>query len=307
MTSQTAAFIGVDWGTSNGRFMLIDDQDAVIEQRKTPGIGQIKGVEAVEEIGFETIADWIGRDRDLPVLMAGMVGSNIGWQMAGYAAVPASIDDVLNAVHHFEARGTRFSIVPGLSGDRMDGLPDVMRGEEIQIFGAADRRETLICLPGTHSKWVVCENQKVTGFHTALTGELLDILGQNSILLNPKRPVKAAPGQMFDAAVTAARGQAGLESLLFTVRSQQISEALSAEEADSYLAGLVIASEIDSARALYGRDKFHSQRVQLIGASALTNLYAAALMQFGVESDQIEGDQASLSGLCKIHRKLHRV
>jgi 2-dehydro-3-deoxygalactonokinase len=36
-------------------------------------------------------------------------------------------------------------------------VPDVMRGEEVQVFGAIDlldARDGLFVLPGTHSKWV---------------------------------------------------------------------------------------------------------------------------------------------------------
>jgi 2-dehydro-3-deoxygalactonokinase len=175
-----------------------------------------------------------------------------------------------------------------------------MRGEEIQIFGSVVGEEALICLPGTHSKWVQIAGGAVTAFHSAHTGELLDILGRHSILLNPKRPVAAKPDAAFVDGVEVARASvAGLESLLFTVRSRQIADTLKPEDADSYLAGLTIGCEIKSALALYGAP---SVAITLIGSPHLAALYAAALACFGAVSNVIDGDAASLSGLMKLHK-----
>ena len=53
-----------------------------------------------------------------------------------------------------------------------------MRGEETQILGALTldptlrRGRRLLCLPGTHTKWVLLEDGIMCEFLTALTGEL---------------------------------------------------------------------------------------------------------------------------------------
>jgi 2-dehydro-3-deoxygalactonokinase len=297
--SEAAAFIGVDWGTSNARFLLIAGNGSIIEHRCGPGIGQIDGADAIENICFDAIADWIAYGPQLPVIMAGMVGSNIGWHMAGYADTPTTLEDIASGMLTFEARGTHFSIAPGLATTRSDGLPDVMRGEEVQIFGSVADGDALVCLPGTHSKWACVCGGTVTDFHTAPTGELLDIIGRHSILLNPKRPVAAMPDAAFLEGVEVARNsKTGLESLLFTVRSRQIAQTLKAEAADSYLAGLVIGCEIKSALALYGAQ---SVVVRLVGTPQLTRLYAVALACFGAAAQQTDGNMASLSGLIKLY------
>jgi 2-dehydro-3-deoxygalactonokinase len=298
--SEAAAFIGVDWGTSNARFLLIACNGSIIEHRGGPGIGQIDGVDAIENICFDAIADWIAYNPQLPVIMAGMVGSNIGWHMAGYADTPATLEDIASGMLTFEARGTHFSIAPGLATTRSDGLPDVMRGEEVQIFGSVADGDALVCLPGTHSKWARVSGGAVTAFHTAPTGELLDIIGRHSILLNPKRPVAAMPDAAFLEGVEIARDSiAGLESLLFTVRSRQIMHDLKAEAADSYLAGLVMGCEIKSALVLYGAQQ---SAIMLVGSPQLTKLYAAALDCFAATTQQTGGDAASLCGLIKLYQ-----
>jgi 2-dehydro-3-deoxygalactonokinase len=302
------AFIGVDWGNSNGRFYLIADDATVIEQRSAPGIAKLDGIDAIEQACFNVIADWVAAYPALPVIMVGAVGSNIGWHMARYAATPATLNDVAANMLTFSARNVAFQIAPGLSTTRHDGLPDVLRSEEIQIFacahnGATDE-ERLICLPGTHSKWAQVSDGAVTAFHSAHTGELLDIIGRYSILLAPKRPVSALPNAAFIEGIAISRDSIlGLESLLFTVRSRQIQHALSADAADSYLAGLVIGCEVKSALALYGNES----AVMLIGSPHLTALYAAALSEFGVSASQHDGDAASVSGLCKLYHAVQEM
>jgi 2-dehydro-3-deoxygalactonokinase len=297
-------FIGVDWGNSNARFFLVAEDGSLMAMRSGPGIGQIEGAAAIENICFDIIGDWLEQHPALSVMMVGAVGSNIGWQSAGYANTPATLMDMAAGVHAFHAREVNFMVAPGVATIRIDGLPDVMRSEEIQIFGSVTSKEALVCLPGTHSKWVQVSDGAVTTFHTAHTGELLDILGRHGILLNPKRPVTAKPDASFVEGVEIARASiAGLETLLFTVRSRQIAGALKAEDADSYLAGLAIGFEIKSALSLYGAP---TAAITLIGSQQLTALYEAALTCFGVAAQQVDGDAASLSGLFKLYQA-HRL
>ena len=292
---RSAAFIGVDWGTSNARFMLVDGDGTLIEDHSGPGISRLGGAAAIEAACFESLSGW----PRLPVVMAGMVGANIGWRLAPYAKTPASAD-CTNALR-FDARGWSFAILPGVETVRADGFPDVMRGEETQIFGGIGNDSALVCLPGTHSKWAVVTGGAITAFHTAMTGELLDIIGRNSILLNPKRAPVAQTDAIFLEGIVATKNSGlGLETLLFSVRSRQIADSLSAEAADSYLAGLCIGADIRSALALHS----DARSVALIGAPSLTALYASALATFGIPSRQIDGREAVLAGLTQAYREI---
>ena len=299
--TERPAFIGVDWGTSNARFMLITRNGVVLDEKQGVGIGRIDDAKRIESICFDTVKPWLSAGADVPILMAGMVGSNIGWRTAGYVGTPASFDDLAADITRFEARGTFCAIVPGVETIRHDGAADVMRGEETQIFGVADGGDQLFCLPGTHSKWAKVSGGSITGFHTAQTGELLDVIGQHSILLNPRRPVSAQVGAAFQSGVDRVRTSVlGLESLMFTVRSQQISGVLPAAQADSYFAGIAIGCEIRSALALYSAPV----RLTLVGSANLTALYASALQTFGWESERIDGRTASVAGLTKIAQRM---
>ncbi len=294
------AFIAIDWGTSNARFALMDEAGQMLAEKPGPGIAKIDGANAIESVCFEAIGDWITLHPGLPVLMAGMVGSNIGWREAAYVETPAASEAILSAANLFEARGTKFAILPGVKTKRRgDGLPDLMRGEETQILGMA--HDGLLCLPGTHSKWARVSGDIIEQFHTAQTGELLELIGKHSILLNPRRSPAAMVGPAFsDGVKTASANALGLESSLFTVRSRQVAGDLLAENADSYLAGLVIGAEIRSALAVYD----DVETVQLTGSPSLTALYAAALEMTGKRSMQMDGQSASLAGLTKAYQDI---
>lgn len=290
-----AAFVGVDWGTTNARFMLVGASGALIKERNGPGIAQLDGASAIESACFDALAGW----PIVPIVMAGMVGSNIGWALTPYAKTPAKPTSA-NAVC-FDASGRKFVILPGVETIRPEGGPDYMRGEETQIFGGIGRDTALACLPGTHSKWAVIADGVITGFHTAMTGELLDLMSRNSILLTPKRAPDAQPDDVFLGGVSAIRGSAlGLETLIFTVRSRQIAGSLSTQAADGYLAGLCIGADIRSALMMHPK----ARSVTLIGSPALTALYAAALAIFGIPSRQIDGRDAALAGLTKAYREI---
>ncbi len=288
-------FVGVDWGTSQARFMLVDASGQITDERSGPGIGRLDGPAAAEAACFDELGHWPRQ----PVVMTGAIGSNIGWHLAPYQMTPATADT--RAALRFDARGWQFALLPGVKTLRADGFPDVMRGEETQIFGGIGDEDALVCLPGTHCKWAVVAGGAITGFHTAMTGELLNLIGCNSVLLNPKCAPIAHADAVFAEGVAAIRdSRLGLETQLFTTRSRQIAGTLTAQAAPGYLAGLCIGADIRSALCLHP----DARSVTLIGAPQLTALYASALAAFGIVSRQIDGRDAVLKGLVAAHREI---
>ena len=166
-----ARFVGVDWGTTNRRVYVVEDGAVTHTERDD------HGVTAVASGGFDAeIAGLRRRFGDLPMLLAGMVGSTAGWQPAPYVPVPAGLDALAANLLWADART---AIVPGLS--LLDGRrADVMRGEEVQLLGAAAAAmvpaDALLVQPGTHCKWVEMERGEVARFTTAMNGELFAML-----------------------------------------------------------------------------------------------------------------------------------
>ena len=76
-------------------------------------------------------------------------------------------------------------ILPGVCLQPVGARRDVMRGEEVQVFGAlaeSGQNDATLCLPGIHNKWVRVEGGHLTDFVMALTGEVYSVMCDHSIL-----------------------------------------------------------------------------------------------------------------------------
>ncbi|MGH6639408.1 MAG: 2-dehydro-3-deoxygalactonokinase, partial [Polaromonas sp.] len=172
--------LAVDWGSSSLRGALIEADGRVLEERSfARGILTVVAGEfpAVFESCF---GDWMAPGT--LCLISGMAGSQQGWREAPYCACPAGFDAIAARLEWLQPG--RIAIVPGLTVDR-GGVPDVMRGEETQVFGALQLLgldHARLVLPGTHSKWVTVADRRVTDFSTWMTGEFYALLRQHSML-----------------------------------------------------------------------------------------------------------------------------
>jgi 2-dehydro-3-deoxygalactonokinase len=281
--------IAVDWGTSSLRGARLDEAGRVIEEKSAP-----LGILNVPNGDFAGVFDSLFSDWMKPVgsicLISGMAGSRQGWVEAPYVACPAGPEELGRHLHWIEPG--RIALVPGLSVERGE-MPDVMRGEEVQIFGAmrlAGLTEGLFVLPGTHSKWATVRDGRVTGFRTCMTGEFYGLLSQHSILartLDAEAPFDEA---MFLRGVTRAGDGNGLLHDAFGVRALALFGRLSPAESASYLSGLLIGEELQV------QDLPAGCEVVAIGAPALTARYALALKQKGIKVRSF-GTEATWAGL----------
>jgi 2-dehydro-3-deoxygalactonokinase len=298
-----AAFIAGDWGTTHLRLYLCDRQGKVLESKVGQGVASVQG--PVEGAFSDLVDGWQGRGGKLPAVLSGMVGSTIGWREAPYVACPARLDSIAGKSLRFESGGRAIAIAPGLSCQNRLQAPDMMRGEETQILGAIHCDPSLaagrhlLCLPGTHTKWVLLKDGVVEQFQTALAGELFDILRRHSILVNADGPVELAGSDAFAKALDQSRHfpDAELSHLLFEVRSRQLRGDLKREDAAAYLSGLIIGQDVSGAKRLFQMELAGAGPVVVIGSSKLGALYAQALKAHDFVPCQLDGEAASLAGL----------
>ena len=289
-TPAVPRLVALDWGTTSLRAYLLGDRGIVLERRAEP-LGILRVPERDFGAVFEAItSEWRARYPALPSIASGMIGSKQGWIEAPYEDVPADVDSVARALVRVPHGGPL--IVPGLA--QRGGAPDVMRGEETQLFGAMAESGALIdggvaVLPGTHSKWARIAHGRVEGFTTYLTGELFEVLSRHSILgrLAGDGRADVASGTAFLGGVRHARDVAGgLASLVFSARSTVLVGDLPAEDRLEHLSGSLIGDEIRAGLAAGDRPRV------LIGEPALCGRYAAAFGEFGVAGLEILGDTA---------------
>lgn len=302
----TAPFIAVDWGTSQMRAMLVNavEPSHAAGQPRVPtvrgrGIGKLKGTPADEL--FEAVASWASDLPGVPLLLGGMAGSNMGLREAAYVPTPVAPVELVQHVLAFELHGHPISIVPGLSGRNSLGLPDTMRGEEVQILGWIEELSTealpsrLLCLPGTHTKWALVEEGRVGTFTTSLTGELYDLLALQSVLVPPgQRNVGQWDSAAFERGVVLARDNAEhLPHLLFSARARKLIPDHDYGDAASYLSGLLIGADVHAALRSFDAEALP---IEIIGSSLLCERFALTLEIFGYGSVCHEGDAAALAG-----------
>ncbi|MEO8145170.1 MAG: 2-dehydro-3-deoxygalactonokinase [Betaproteobacteria bacterium] len=300
----TPSLIALDWGTSSLRGYLLGESGEVLQSRHAE-----RGILKVADGAFvqtylEFCADWLTRYGDLPAIASGMIGSKQGWKEAPYVAAPASLGQVAVALTKVDIPGYRpLHIVPGVSYRDVRGLPDVMRGEETQLFGAlagGDGTRRSFVLPGTHSKWAVAGPSGIERFSTFMTGEVFAVLRAHSILgrLMPATSVVAVDdGFRCGADASLRGGGGGLLNRLFSTRTLGLFNDVLAAELASYLSGLLIGEEIFAARSAGLLDA--ASAVGIIADAALADFYRVVLEMADVRSVVLPADLAA-GGLWRI-------
>jgi 2-dehydro-3-deoxygalactonokinase len=296
------ALIAIDWGSSSFRAYLMSAEGEILDEvASADGVGGV-AAGAYPATLERLIGRWLAGPA-LPVIASGMVGSRHGWREAPYVALPAGPSEVASHLIEVEAGGRRVAIAPGLSYVDEAGQPDVIRGEETEIFGIADAGASLIVLPGSHSKWARIEGGRVAAFKTYVTGELFAALRDHTVAGAFARAAPAKPpGKAFalgverGAAAAACEGKSGLLGLMFGARALPLMGALDADDAGEYLSGLLIGAEIGEGRRLYPGEEPH-----LAGGEALVARYLKAFEALGLPA-RAAPPRAAARGLFRIAR-----
>ena len=290
--------IAVDWGTSSLRVYVVGDKGDVLETLERP-----QGILAVTDQRFEAalkeaLALLAGHTEEVPILLSGMIGSRQGWIEAPYVKCPASINDLAAQTVSVEnALGRTIKLVPGLETRSSTGCPDVIRGEETQIFGALAALKIdqgRFVLPGTHSKWVTVSGRQIESFQTYMTGEVFSVLKEHTIL--GRMMVEPGNDTAFERGVAASTqdGSPGrLLNQIFSTRTLGLFGEVADEEAASYLSGLLIGSEIrDGARD-------HKGLLYIMAGSTLSDRYVRAAQALSLQTKAIE-PESIVQGHCSI-------
>jgi 2-dehydro-3-deoxygalactonokinase len=280
--------LAIDWGTTGFRAYRLDGDGRILESRSAEA-----GILSVKDGAFPAVleahaGDWIAAG-ETPIVMSGMIGSRQGWLEAPYAACPAGLAEIAAGVRKVAWNGREAWIAPGVSCRDAAGVPDVMRGEEMQILGALGQlgpgRHT-VCLPGTHSKWVEVGDDRILNLATHMTGEAFAVLKAHSILGRMMKDGPADAGA-FEDGVRRSGEAGGLLHHLFGVRARTLFGELADAASASYLSGLLIGHEIRSARN-------GASVVHLLGTTQLGEAYRRAFAALGMVSITLDPDSVTI-------------
>lgn len=254
-----STFISCDWGTSHFRLRLVDRgrMRIVAEHTSDQGIQSLAlehpqiearrpAMSAVLRSGIDALG--VSDQSQIAVVISGMASSTLGWQSLPYATSPARLDGSTLEYLDFDIDGRRVRLISGLQSTY-----DVMRGEEIELVGlfagagmteaAAD---SVVILPGTHSKHVQIRERAIVDFTTYLTGELFQLLSTRSTL-------RATGETQFDAAAfqegLAASQNPGMSAALFRTRSRTLLGQFAPAHSMAYLSGVLIGAEFSTLKS----------------------------------------------------------
>lgn len=287
-------WIGADWGSSNLRVYGFDDVGGLVcEARSDMGASRLSQV-AFEPALMDLIADWLLPERAYQVIICGMAGAREGWAEAGYAHVPCAPLSAKFAPAKSQNPRLDVRLISGLA---QTNPADVMRGEETQIAGYLSLHpefDGVLCLPGTHTKWVHISAGEVVSFQTVMTGDLFAAISMHSVLhhsLQDDGSPQDEPG--FVAAVSDAIARPErLAAALFTIRAEGLLNGLAAGQANARLSGLLIGAELATTRPYW-----LGQNVVLIGDAGLSARYDTALRAQGALPTIEDADEMTRQGL----------
>lgn len=305
-TALKPTWIAADWGTTHLRlWAMAADGQTLANKHSTAGMGKLQAHQ-YEGVLLGLVSEWLSEGDCLPVLICGAAGARQGWQEAPYMSLPLTLPYPAQPIRVTTADPRiAVHILPGLK--QLDP-PDVMRGEETQIAGFCAENPTfsgVLVLPGTHSKWVQIHASRVQATATCLSGELFQLLAEQSLLRHSVGSHEAGHDGVqaeFETAFLMALEQpAGFSERLFAIRAAHLLNNTPAAIARAHLSANVLALEMAAMRERFLRIR---PAIALIGSPTLVTLYAQALHLAGYPASQHSGDTLVLAGLRAAYQTL---
>jgi len=302
MTSE-AFCAAIDWGSTNLRIRLLDRQGNVINTF-TSSEGLINLPDRDFNGTLEGRLAELGADAELPVVICGMAGSRQGWLEVPYLQIPAGLGEIPKASLKVEKASRPVHILPGLS--QIAPSADVMRGEETQLLGLTLEREIdgIVCMPGTHSKWVLMKAGGIERFSTFMTGEVYALLVKHSLL---RFSVDEATDALWERPAFSEAVQEVMEhperfgAALFGIRADGLLKDVGQADATARLSGLCVGMELAGA----GDYLKESGTVEVVASGVHAELYRKAFELLGFPHNITDASEASRKGLYSAARQIY--
>lgn len=297
----TPDWIAADWGTTNLRVWGLSSEGAVV-----CAASSAKGMSKLDPSEFELallelIGSWLAEKAGTLVVACGMVGARQGWVEVPYQQAPCA--PLAKEIVYAAVRDARLRVAILAGVSQMTPHPDVMRGEETQIAGLLLERpgyEGVVCLPGTHTKWVRIHAGAILRFQTFMTGELFELLRVHSVLRHSIDSTSWDNDEFASAVGAAFARPESVAARLFGIRAGSLLAVLESRAANARLSGILIGAELAAAAS----DFWSGQEITIIGAARQAEIYAAALRALDRESTIVDGTHVTLAGLKSAYGKI---
>jgi 2-dehydro-3-deoxygalactonokinase len=296
--SASRGWIGVDWGIAALRAWAFDPDGAVRAEAASETGALTLAPDEFEPTLLGLIGCWLG-ETPVDVVVCGMAGAREGWAQADYAAVPCPPD--AGAAVRAPSGDPRLRAWL-LAGLRQDRPADVMRGEETALTGLLIHEadfDGVACLPGFHTKWAHVSAGEVVSFESYMTGEIIALLMQSSILARTVGDEGWEEEEFLEAVEDALARPDRVAARLFRLRAAALIDDLDPVWARSRLWGMLIGAELAAAKPYWlGRE------VVLIGEAELAGAYRDALAIAGLGARLADADTMTRDGLGRRRERL---
>ena len=282
-------WIAIDWGTTNFRAWFIKNDKVLKEVVKSNGIKNIPN-KNFEDTLIKNLNIPKNISSKIKIISCGMIGSKQGWLNSGYEKNLHLKKNNLVKVKT-KNKYLDFYIVKGLS---QNNPYDVIRGEETQVLGYLQNNKNfsgIICLPGTHSKWIKISNGKIIKFKTYMTGELFEIISNNSILSHSITDKKINIKVFKNSVLLSQKKNFNFFDNLFEFRSRTLlskKKYYPKSELIAYLIGNEIKSNINNTK---------DTKVIIIGSKYNSKLYSQAMQVLKIKNTIVDSKDITIAGL----------
>ena len=291
-------WIAVDWGTSSFRAYLIEN-DKVSDRIETKDGMKFIDNNSFEKTFISLIENWLVDNQTIDVLASGMVGARQGWVEAPYQETPCDLNNVKFILPILNDNRVALKIFSGIS--QID-QPDVMRGEETQVAGFFYENPDFvgsICLPGTHTKWIKVKDRSVEKFQTFMTGELFEVISQNTVLMHSVKSNMTDQEEILKSVEMILKDPSLFGNALFQLRADDLINSKDSVIYKSRLSGYLLGLEL-----LGSMDYWKKSKIALIGNRDLVKLYNYVLKNKGSSIIFYESEDMILKGLKYFKEKI---
>lgn len=296
MAEKDDIVILADWGNSSGRLFCVSgtalEPDIVDEIR-------ISGAKDTMDCAAEFEAatnNWHQTYDIKEAWLCGAVTSNIGWTTTTYAQTPTRIEHIKSEILNTRS-GLPCHFLQGTSVHKnAQGYFDTVRGEDMQAFGwvaMTGLQNGLLCLPGTHTKWMTIKDGAIETISTGVTGETFEVLDRYSILTRGGKDETGSEAAFLRGVdVMKSRPRPALTHMLMSVRNLQLSGEITAGESRDYLSGLLIGEDCSA-----WVEQIALSEIHIIGNGPSADRYDTALNHLGSKTVLHDGTACVIAGL----------
>ncbi|ONI44635.1 hypothetical protein AN641_06520 [Candidatus Epulonipiscioides gigas] len=258
-------YITIDTGTTNTRVRLFNNDFQItdivklnIGVKHTAINGSNKELKAGIKNSIEALLKNNNNLEIEQIIASGMITSALGLYEIPHLVVPVSKADLKDAavtVLMEDVSNIPITFITGVKNNFSQENPetmDIMRGEEVETFAILEELPKgvpyLLVLPGSHSKFVsVDEKGQITGCLTTLTGELIEVITNNTIISESvnKKFVDEYKKEFVLKGYNQAK-KVGMSRAAFLCRINSNFYNYSYEEVANFLLGIVLQSDVDA-------------------------------------------------------------